>query len=240
MQDENNVVSPADDPQYAEFKRRQRMQEAKASISKIECDCLSPFTDKAVLRETCKNANALALGAMVVFPAYVKSCVSFLGSDPQVSLIASVGYPYGAEVTEVKVNAVKRAVRDGVDEVEVCAPTAFLRDGNYSYFKKECKKLKRASKLRALRITFNCSYLDEKELIKACQVAADAGANCVRLTETTGEIVKKVKDALKGKCLIKADRADNPTTFAAFCVMGADYVTCTSACEVASFLLSQV
>lgn len=239
MQDSQQTVPTNDDEQYREFKRIKRLEEAKASVQKIECDCLSVFTDKISLKETCKTANALGVGAVVVFPAYVKSCVSFLGKDPQTALVAAIAFPFGEETTDIKVAAVKRAVKDGVDEVEVSAPMAFLKDGNWAYFKKECKKLKKASRMRAVRVTVNCNLLNEKEIIKACVTAADAGVNCLRLNSADGELLTKVKTALKGKSLIKAERAETASAFANLCVMGADAVSCTSAVELANYLLRQ-
>ena len=240
MQEANEqTISTNVDEQYKEFKRIKRMEEAKASVAKIECDCLSSFTDKISLKETCKTANALGIGAVVVFPSYVKACVSYLGKDPQTALIAAISYPFGEETTDVKVAAVKRAVKDGVDEVEVSAPMAFLKDGNWSYFKKECKKIKKAARMRAVRVAINCSLLNEKELIKACVTAADAGINCLRLNSADGETISMVKTALKGKSLLKAERAENASAYANLCVMGADVVSCTSATELANYLLRQ-
>ncbi|MCM1545936.1 MAG: hypothetical protein NC033_02760 [Clostridiales bacterium] len=239
MQDVNNTAALTEEEQFKEFKRVKRMEEAKANVLKIECDCLSPYTDRTSLKETCKSANTLQLGAIVVFPNYVKACVNALGNDPQVSLIAAVSYPFGEETTEVKAAAVKRAVKDGVDEVEVCAPTAFLRDGNLAYFKKECKKIKKAAKNCAVRIVLDCAILSEKELLKAAVTAADAGINCLRLNGADGELVASVKSAVKGKCLIKAEKADGVTSFSNLCTMGADTVACTQALDLAQLILKQ-
>lgn len=237
MQDDKMQLT--EEEQYQEFKRIKRVDEAKASILKIECDCLSPYVDKNQLKETCKTADSLEIGAVVVFPNYVKACVSYLGKDPKVSLIAAVGYPYGEETTEIKAAAVKRAVKDGVDEVEVCAPTAFIRDGNLAYFKKECKKIKKAAKTCAVRVTFDCSILSDKELTKAACVAADSGINCLRLNNADGEVVSDVKAAVKGKCLIKAEKAETATAFATLCTRGADTVSCTRALDLAQYILKQ-
>lgn len=239
MQDGTANLALTEEEQFKEFKRVKRIDEAKASVLKIELDCLSPYTDKASLKETCRSANALAIGAIVVFPSYVKACVNALGKDPQVSLIAAVSYPYGEEMTEVKAAAVKRAVKDGVDEVEVCAPTAFLRDGNLAYFKKECKKLKKAAKTSALRVTLDCSILTEKELLKAAVTAAEADVNCLRLNGADGELVSKIKSAVKGRCLIKAEKADGIGAFSSLCNMGADTVACTQAVSLAQYILKE-
>ncbi|MCM1438369.1 MAG: hypothetical protein NC131_04050 [Roseburia sp.] len=239
MQEGKVQTELTEEEQYREFKRIKRMDEARASVTKIECDCLTPFVDKTVIKETCKTADSLGLGAVVVFPNYVKACVGYLGKDPKVSLIAAVSYPYGEETIEVKTAAVKRAVKDGVDEVEVCAPTAFLRDGNLSYFKKECKKIKKAAKNCAVRVILDCAILSEKELLKAACVAADAGVNCLRLNNADGETLSSVKSAVKGKCLLKAEKAEGATAFATLCTRGADTVSCTRALDLAQYILKQ-
>lgn len=240
MTDDNEKIASAnEDEQYKEFKRVKRLEEAKASILRIECDCISAYTEKTALKEVCKSANALEIGAIIVFPNYVKACVNYLGKDPKVSLIAAISYPYGEETIDVKATAVKRAVKDGVDEVEVSAPTAFLRDGNLAYFKKECKKIKSAAKSCAVRVAFDCALLSEKELIKSATVAADAGINCLRLNNADGETISSVKSALKGKCLIKAEKAEGAPAFAKLCTMGADTVSCNSALNLAQYILKQ-
>ena len=239
MEDGKDTAAFTEEEQYREFKRIKRMDEAKASVLKIECDCLSQYTDKTSLKDTCKTADTLQIGAIVVFPNYVKACVNALGKDPQVSLIAAISYPFGEETTEVKAAAVKRAVKDGVDEVEVCAPTAFLRDGNLAYFKKECKKIKKAAKQCAVRVILDCAILSEKELVKAAVTAADAGINCLRLNGADGEMVARIKSAVKGRCLIKAEKADSATSFANLCTMGADTVACTQALTLAQYILKE-
>ena len=240
MQDnKQQTLNASEDEEYREFKRVQKMNEAKANVSKIECDCLSPLMDKVSLKEMCKSANAIEMGGIVVPPNIVKACVSYLGKDPKVSLIAGIGFPYGGELTEIKAAAVKRAVRDGVDEAEVWAPTVFLRDGNFAYFKKECKKIKKAGKNCAVRVVLDCKSLGEKELVRAAVTAVDTGIDCVRLSGADGELVAKVKAALKGRGHIKADRADSALAFVNLCTAGADTVGCTSALDLANYLLKQ-
>ncbi len=234
---ENNFSALTEEQQFLEFKRLNRIKEVKASVLKIECDCLSADCDKAFLKDICRRANTLEIGAIVVYPAFVKLCVSYLGNDPKVSLIASVSYPHGADTVEIKTEAIKRAVKDGVDEVEVCASSAVIRDGNWLYLKKECKKLKKAAKIRALRLVFDCKSLTEKELVKACTIAADTGVNCLRLKGADSDLVTTVKAALKGKCLIKADGAGDLSAFLSFSNVGADTVDCTRAFDLASYLI---
>lgn len=224
--------------EFEEFKRANRIKEAKATALKIELDCLNTICDKAYLKDICRRATLQEIGALVVYPAFVKACVSYLGADPKVSLISAISHPHGGDTTEVKCSAVKRAVKDGVDEVEVSAPTALIKDGNFQYFKRECKKLKRAVKNRALRVVFDCKTLNENELVKACQTAADVGVNCIRLSGADSELINLIKSRLKGKCLIKADGAQEVSAFISFCNVGADSVNCPRALDIAAYLIN--
>ncbi|MGN0805754.1 MAG: hypothetical protein ACI4MC_01840 [Candidatus Coproplasma sp.] len=236
MQIQSDYTKSAEE-EFEEFKRANRVKEAKATAIKIELDCLTELCDKAYLKDMCRRANMQEIGAVVVYPVFVKACVGFLGDDPKASLIAAISYPHGGDTTDIKVDAVRRAVKDGVDEVEVSAPTALIKDGNFQYFKRECKKLKRAAKIRALRVVFDCGVLSENELVKACLVAADAGANCVRLNGADSELVSTVKAKLKGKCLIKADGAQEISSFISYCNVGADVVNCPRAFDLAAYLI---
>ena len=228
-----------DGEEYKEYKRMKREEEALANVGKIECDCLSTNSDKAELKQTCKNADAISLGAIVVYPALVKSCVSFLGRDPKTALIAAISYPHGMDTTATKVDSIKRAIRDGVDEVEVCAPVQLIKDGNLTYFKRECKKMKKAAKNIPVRLVFNCSLLSLGELSKACTIAADAGIVCVRLSGADGHVVSQIKKLLHGKCLIKADGVEDFSAFANYCVMGADYLGGKNALSLANLIIKQ-
>lgn len=227
----------SEEEQFKEFKRANRIKEAKASVLKIECDALLHGLDKSSLKTFCQKATATQIGGVVVLPAYVKQCVAYLGVNPTASLVAAVAYPHGADITAVKVLSVKQAVKDGVDEVEVCAPLFAIKDGNFQYLKRECKKLKKAAKVRALRLTFDCSQLSEKELLKACVVCADCAVNCVRLNGADAQLVAKVKATLKGRCLIKASGAKESSNFATYCNVGADVVECTSAFQLAEYVI---
>lgn len=234
-----NTETTSEDEQFKEFKRQKRLEEAKSRATKIEYDCLSTNIDKAILKETCQEADRLGLGAIIVYPNLVKNCVAFLGDDPQVSLIAAISYPHGEDILDIKCAAIKHAIKDGVDEVEVCAPANILKDGSFALFKKECKKIKKACKQRAIRIVINCANLEEKQIIKASTIAADVGINCIRLSSADHDMISAVKAAVKDKCLIKSDGAENATQFLSAMTAGADTVGCIQALELAKFLLKE-
>lgn len=228
-----------EEEQFLEFKRAKKAEEARAKVGKLECDCLSPYTEKSTLSQLCKDGDRLALGAIVVLPSLVRPCVGYLGGDPKCGVIAAISYPHGGDETSVKVAAVKRAVKDGADEMEVTAPVIFLRDGNFAYFKRECKKLRRAAKTRALRMVFDVNSLKEEILVKACAVAADAGTDCVRINgNADGALVKRVKSAVKDKCIVKVEGVETVSGFDTAVDFGAGVVSSRCAVDLASLIIS--
>ena len=227
---------------FEEFKRKINRQAAEAQVSKLEYNLYSVSCDKASLRRACKDAEDLGLGAVCVLPCYVKSCVAFLGRDPKASLIACISYPHGGDTTKVKVAAVKQAVKDGIDEAEVTAPVCAVKDGSWSYIKKEFKKLKSAAKNMNVRINIESSYLTEHEVIKLASLAADCGITSVRISsgEFQPEIIAKVKSAVKDKCTIKADGVFTLADMQTAVDMGAGIVGSKSAPDLAHLIYRAV
>lgn len=239
MQENNDNPQVEADGEYKDYRRMKREEEDAANLQKIESDCLSLYIDKNKLREICNSANELALGAIVVYPAYVKAFVAQLGKDPKCSLIAAISCPHGLDTTEIKVAAVKRAIKDGVDGVEVCVPVPMIKNGNSMYFKRECKKVRKAARNLPVRLVFDCSLFTPEELTKACLCAADKGIHCLRLNNADGDTVAAVKRAVRGKCLVKADNVSTFSAFANYCVMGADYIGSKNAVVLANLIKSQ-
>ena len=193
---------------YSQFRRKINTEAARAQIRKLEYDLADVRSGLNALKTACQDANALGLGAVCVMPCYVKQCSAFLGKNKKSSLVACISQPTGGDVTEVKVKAVKRAVKDGADEVDVAVPAAQVREGNYAYVRKEFKKLRSATKNKSLRVGLDCTLLTREEIVRVCSVAADCRVNCIKLAGLGGaDRIADVKTAVKDKCTIKSEGA---------------------------------
>ncbi|MDE5943190.1 MAG: hypothetical protein K2H30_03165 [Clostridia bacterium] len=228
---------------YAEFKRKMNLEAACGQVAKLEYNLTDATVEKATLRRACQEAERLKIGAVCVLPNYVKSCVSFLGKDPQVSLIACISFPHGGDTTKMKCALVKQAVKDGVDEAEVTAPIAYIKDGNWGYVKREFKKLKKSAKNRAVRINVESTLLTDQELTKVCSIAADCGITSIRSQSGyfggtfDGEVIAKMKAAVKDKCTIKADGVSNISDMDIAVDMGAGIIGSKNALDLAQLIL---
>ena len=224
--------------QFEQFKKIKLIEQTRARIAKVECDCLSPTVGRAELKTLCREAERLGLGGIVVLPAFVKACVAYLGNDPSCSLVAPVSFPHGGDTTESKVAATKRAVKDGVDEAEVYAPFAAIKEGNMAYVRREFKKLVKAARPRALRIVLDCNYLDEREVVRACNCAADCGVNVVRIINAGGlSVITSAKSVLRDRCLLKGDGC-TLAEMEELEALGVAIINCNNAVEVCSRLLN--
>ena len=231
---------------FEEFKRKINGEAARAQVGKLEYTLTEASSDKAVIRRACQDATLLGLGAVCVLPALVKPCVSFLGTDPQVSLIACISYPHGGDSTKIKVAAVKQAIKDGIDECEVTAPISYIKDGNWNYVKREFKKLKSASKGRGIRINLESVLLTEQELVKVCNIAAAVGITALRTDsgfyggDFDADIVSRIKAAVKDKCTVKADNVNTLTEMQTAVDMGAGVIGSKNAVDLARLILKSV
>ncbi len=231
--------------QFTEFKRNLNRQAAQAQVGKIEYELTDASVDKNILKRVCQDANALKLGAICTLPCYVRTCEMLLGKDPQTSLIACISLPHGGDTTEIKVKAIKDAVKNGVDEVEVTAPIAYVKDANWGYVKRELKKLKGAAKKCGLRINIESSLLTPQEITKLCTVAADCGITSLRVSSDSygipdAEVVTRIKAAVKDKCTVKAVGITGLADMNVAFDMGAGIVGSKNAADLARLIFQTV
>lgn len=228
---------------YSEFKKKINAEAARAQIGKLEYDLADVSAGSATLKNACADANSLGIGGVCVLPAFVRICAAALGEDRDSSLIACISYPHGGDTTQIKVKAVKRAIRDGADEVEVTAPLSYIRDGNYAYVRREFKKLRSACKNRSLRVDVGCALLSRQEIEKVSALAADCGVNSIRAAgKGSGgsciESLAAVKSAVKDRCTVKAEGVSTVLEMSSAIDLGASVIGSKNAAAVARAILS--
>ena len=132
-----------------------------------------------------------------------------LKNAPQVKIACVVGFPMGENVTAVKVLEAKRAVADGADEIDMVACISAIKNGNYSYVKKEIRRVVKAAKV-SVKVIIETSLLTREEMIRAAVCARDAGAAFVKTSTgyfgegAKAEDVRLLKETVKGACGVKA------------------------------------
>ena len=112
-------------------------------------------------------------------PAYVKMAKTALeGTD--VKVVTVIGFPLGANKTEVKAFEASCAVADGADEVDMVINVSALKDKDYDYVREDIKAVKIASKTSPLIVILETDLLTQDEIKKACELCIEAKADFVK------------------------------------------------------------
>ena len=118
-----------------------------------------------------------------------------------------------------------------------------IKNGNYSYVKKEIKQVVKAAKGNPVKVIIETSLLTRDEMVRVAICARDAGAAFVKTSTgyfgegANAEDVKLLKQTVAGKCGVKA--SGGIRTAEQFCEMidaGADRIGTSSGKEIAKSL----
>ena len=140
----------------------------------LKQDAASVDLDK--LYEEAKEHN---FRGVCVNPCYVKSAKEALkGTD--VKVVTVIGFPLGANKTEVKAFEASCAKADGADEVDMVINVTAIKDKNYDFVTEDIKAVKIACSPLPLKVILETDLLTKEEIKKACELAVTAGADFVK------------------------------------------------------------
>lgn len=112
-------------------------------------------------------------------PAYVKLAHDYL-KDSEVKVVTVIGFPLGANKTDVKVYETKCAIEDGADEVDMVINVTWLKDKKYDLIVNEIKNIKKAAGSHNLKVILETDLLTKEEIKKACELCIEGGADLVK------------------------------------------------------------
>ncbi len=112
-------------------------------------------------------------------PAYVKMAKDALdGTD--VKVVTVIGFPLGANKTEVKAFEASCAAADGADEVDMVINVSGLKNKDYDFVRDDIKAVKIACGNVPLKVILETDLLNKEEIKKACELSVEAGADFVK------------------------------------------------------------
>lgn len=112
-------------------------------------------------------------------PAYVKLAKENLyGTD--VKIVTVVGFPLGANRSDVKAFETSKAVEDGADEIDMVLNVSKLKDKDYDFIINDIKTVKTACKDKPLKVILETDLLTKEEIKKTCELCIEAKADFVK------------------------------------------------------------
>jgi deoxyribose-phosphate aldolase len=205
------------------------------------------FIDHTILKATatyddilklCNEAKDYDFKSVCVNPANVSLCAQLL-KDSDVLVCTVIGFPLGANTTEVKAFETTIALRDGASEVDMVINVGMAKLHNWDYVYEDIKAVVDAAAGVTTKVIIETCYLTDEEKEMASKMAAKAGATFVKTSTGFGtggatvEDVKLMKKAVDGHCLVKASGGvHNKDEFLSMIEAGADRVGCSAGVKI--------
>ena len=161
----------------------------------IDHTLLKAFATKAEILNLCAEANKYNFKSVCVNPCYVEYAHELLkGTDVKICTV--IGFPLGANVSEVKAFETTKAIADGADEIDMVINVGMAKDHDYDALYDDIKAVVDAANGVLVKVIIETCYLTDEEKVEVCKIAVKAGADYVKTSTgfgTAGATVSDVK-----------------------------------------------
>ncbi len=153
----------------------------------IDHTLLSPTATQVQIERLCDEAAQNGFASVCVNPVWVEFCAKKLRGT-NVAICTVIGFPLGAEKTEVKAFAASSAVLDGADEIDMVINIAKAKEGEFDFVQNEIEQIVRAAKSAGeangkkilVKVILETCFLNDDEIEKCCLAAVSARADFVK------------------------------------------------------------
>jgi deoxyribose-phosphate aldolase len=182
----------------------------KETLAKtIDHTTLKAIATEEQIRELCAEARKFKFASVCVNPVWVPLCAREL-SGTDVLICTVIGFPLGANATEIKAEETKLAIRQGAEEVDMVINLGYAKNGDWKAVEDDIRHVVKAAGTTTVKVIIETCYLTDTEKIKACEAAQRAGAHFVKTSTGFGtggatvEDVRLMRKTVGDKCKIKA------------------------------------
>ncbi len=177
----------------------------------IDHTILKPDCTSNDIKKLCQEAEQFGFFAVCVPPFYVKLAARLL-ANTSTQVAAVIGFPMGYSTIPAKVEEIKRAINDGVDELDVVVNIAAVKNQDWNYVKNDIDSVTRISHMhgKIVKIILETAILSSDEIHRLCEICAEFGVDYVKTS--TGfnaagasiEAVQQLRSLLPKSVKIKA------------------------------------
>lgn len=176
----------------------------------IDHTLLKPESTEEKIEKLLEEAKEYNFFSVCVNPVWVKKCADSL-KDTDVKVCTVIGFPLGSSTMETKIFETKDALSNGADEIDMVINIGLLKSQKYDLVKEEIEELAKVchSEGALLKVILENCLLTKEEIVKACELSDEAGADFVKTStgfSTSGAdssdvalMKKSVSDRIKVK-----------------------------------------
>ena len=147
----------------------------------IDHTLLRPDATPAQIKQLCAEALEYRFASVCVPPCYVRLAAEKL-HDSGVAVCTVVGFPLGYQLAKVKFFEAHQALTEGAAELDMVINLGALKAGHTEEVEEEIGQLAELCHLRGalLKVIIETALLTEEEIVLACQLCEEAGADFVK------------------------------------------------------------
>lgn len=226
----------------------------KRIMGMVDSTLLKVGSTKEDVKDLCENAVKNGFAMVCVFPTQVKDASKILkklqGKEPKVAVgevaphrvrvCSVVGFPYGENLTKVKVVEEKLALISGADEIDFVINQTDVKRGDYKSVKTELIKLVKTAKNCNTKAILEIGNLNDEEITKCVELCIECGVKYIKTSTgilgnaCKAEDIKKLTKIANGRIKIKASAGvKTAEQFMELYTAGADRIGTSCAVEIA-------
>lgn len=164
---------------------------------------------KSDLEQLINEAKKYNFCSICINPTWVKEASELL-KDSETKVCTVIGFPLGANTTNIKVAEAKEAIENGASEIDMVINIGRFKDKEYDYILNEINAIKNAIGDNILKVIVETCLLTKEEKTKVCELVLSSNADFIKTstgTSTGGATVEDIQLFAKicdGKKQIKA------------------------------------
>lgn len=145
----------------------------------IDHTLLKSNSTQAQIDTLIDEAIEYEFASVCVNPTWVSYVKQRLQNSP-VKVCTVIGFPLGANTSEVKAFETTNAVENGADEIDMVINIGAAKDGRFDEVQSDIAAVVQASGGKLVKVIIETCLLTDDEKIKACKAAMAAGADFVK------------------------------------------------------------
>jgi len=154
--------------------------------SMIDHTVLAPATSREDIEKLCEEARRFRFASVCVNPCYVPLCAQMLRMT-SVKVCTVVGFPLGANRSEVKAFETERAISDGAQEVDMVINVGALKSKDHELVESDIRAVvEECRSIVVSKVIIEAALLTDEEKVTACALAKAAGADFVKTSTGFG------------------------------------------------------
>ncbi|HPF39038.1 MAG TPA: deoxyribose-phosphate aldolase [Phycisphaerae bacterium] len=153
----------------------------KTIAGMIDHTLLKPDATRVDIKALCAEARIDAFASVCVNPIFVADAKAFLaGSDLDICTV--IGFPLGANRTDIKEDEAARAIEDGATEIDMVMHIGALKGRDDLYVERDIAAVVEVCRNGGAlcKVIFETCLLTDDEKLRACEAAIGAGADFVK------------------------------------------------------------